>query len=206
MTVNPLSQRIREVRGERHLTQQELAAETGLSQPTISNIERGIDTNVPHDAIRAVCRYLDLDADEAIQAVLPAMEDEGFSLACCTNADCIGGKAVASAGKLVIYPAMAWVPAELQTVYCGHCGDSLQQGCIHCRAPLSEGLAFCPICGKPYLEISASLRSADSEALVRKLDERLSRFVGIRLPVSKVKRPAPSVKAARSKKGVQPTQ
>lgn len=62
----PAYLRIRELRGARGLTQQQLAARTGVPQPTISRLETGYTRTVDLDLLERIARALEVTVSDLV--------------------------------------------------------------------------------------------------------------------------------------------
>ena len=63
MTDTEVGRRIREIRDQKGITQEQLADAAGLTRPYLSNLERGIATNPRLETLRAIAAALGCDLE-----------------------------------------------------------------------------------------------------------------------------------------------
>ncbi len=170
---------VAQIRKDSGVSQEALGDEVGVSQATISRLERSAD--VPDDArlIAKLSRALDMPvrefmADFDLPRGLGSYQVDGF-YAFCPNPACGTNKVTrAPNGSLTLH----WRSGEFygqdtfeETNFCGACGTELLKQCPSCERPLRDaGSKYCVTCGAQINDRPTE----DDLAVLRKLHPPLA--------------------------------
>jgi transcriptional regulator with XRE-family HTH domain len=142
-------------RRQKKLSQEGLAQLAGLSQATISRVEKGEGSTL--QVLAKIARALDVPVREiaeesGLQNLFEQSEAEIF-YAICPNPFCKKNELILVDGK----PAVSWSSGQFypmarlqETNFCPSCGTELAKECPSCGKILEEKNArFCIRCGNP---------------------------------------------------------
>jgi transcriptional regulator with XRE-family HTH domain len=148
-----MGQKLVGLRQAKSLSQEALAKAAGLSQTTVSRLEKGeqvASTQTLAKLARALGTSL---ADLVPQEALNASDGDGDIFhAFCANAFCVRNKMAKKDGRAVVYweswqpvPAQKWADVN----FCRSCGNDLVKECPGCSKRMTEkGGLFCVRCGE----------------------------------------------------------
>ena len=146
----PIHVVLRTRRKELALTQAQLAADVGVSQPAISKFEAGKPAALSREHVEAIARRLGLDLAE-LEGRQGGARGTAERLLFCPNAYCPSNIPFVVGGELCFFPRTVRSSAEV--VRCAHCGDLLSGRCPHCGSEVVSPGAFCTAaqCGRPLV-------------------------------------------------------
>lgn len=143
-------------RKRRKLSQAQLAAEAGVSQATISRLEKG-EQQVELRTLAKIAKALGVDLrdllpDSELEVALGQLEQNDF-YAFCPNPFCQKNSLQLTNGQ----PSVSWksgqkFPRERfgEVNFCTRCGEELAKECSSCKRRLEDvGTRFCVSCGRP---------------------------------------------------------
>lgn len=143
-----------DLRKDHHLSQAELAEKVGVSQSTISRIEKG-DLEPDLRVLSKIARELgitvkDMISKETVAEILGQQGQESF-YAFCPNPFCDLNKLDKKNGS----PRVSWSSGNRyaswqfnEINYCAHCGTDLVKECPSCGRQFEEpNTRFCVTCG-----------------------------------------------------------
>jgi len=143
-------------RKRKKLSQAQLAAEAGVSQATISRLEKG-EQQVELRTLAKIAKALgvdlrDLVPDSELEAALGQLEQNDF-YAFCPNPFCPKNSFELKNGL----PAVYWKSGQKyarerfgEVNFCTRCGEELAKECSSCKRRLEDvGTRYCVSCGRP---------------------------------------------------------
>ncbi len=137
-TQETLGNYVRRLREEKGISQQQLAASSGVHPQSIGKIERGITTKLNHKTRNGLAHALAIPAEYLDAAVKGVTLETLGSLKICPHCWTPGNP-----------PESPW--NDPRAKFCFICGHSLLSQCRHCAHPIdSYQHRFCPMCGTSY--------------------------------------------------------
>lgn len=137
-----LSERVKDARSQRKMSQMELAKAAGVSQSTVSKLERGGFNDEPNDkAIRAVLNLLDLTPADTSEYTFNSLPDVELAVEEAAGAAMVSGKHLPRDATSVAHAASLTVRELL--------GNALDT---------DQGKALLRDCAAAWLDAAADLR------------------------------------------------
>ena len=165
-----------EQRRAQQMTQKELAAKVGTTQPQVSQLENGRGDVIAQSIVAKILEVLKLDP--RVVGSGPSTDTEQ-KCGICTNSECPGGM-VGLVGTAVVLRPKMWRIRDMggDRPKCVICGEIIIHLCSNCNAEIKPGM-FCSACGKPLVappSAFATLHRSKWAAQIEEINKRNSAF------------------------------
>ena len=170
MPIGPFHTTVLNARLRLHLTQKEVAARIGSTQPAVSDFENGKLGSLGNEKIEKFAELVGVKMPDTHGQV---SEDgptkiTGQVLAFCPCPDCPEGVPISLNGKEVIRPVTARIDGGMRMSFCKSCGTALESGCRECLTELMPDAAFCTGCGLALVKVAPLPAEVDLEEMVER--------------------------------------
>jgi transcriptional regulator with XRE-family HTH domain len=147
-----MGQKLAALRQEKELSQEALARRAGLSQTTVSRLEKG-EQVASTQTLAKLARALGTSLAELVpEDALKAADGDGDTHAFCPNPFCVRNKLTKKDGRAVVFwESWQSVSAEkwADVNFCRSCGSDLVKECAGCGKRMAEkGGLYCVRCGE----------------------------------------------------------